>query len=145
MGRVKIEPAKKPLFVADVPVRITDLNYGGHVGNDALLGILHEARVQFLRHFGFSESDVAGAGIIMTDATIVYAAQIAYGERLAVEVGLTEVRGSGADLSYLVLSGGREVARAITGIAFYDYASRRIARAPSAFRALLEAPPAAGS
>ena len=49
MPRVKVAlPATFP-FRTEIPVRITDLNYGGHLGNDALLGLLHEARVHFLR------------------------------------------------------------------------------------------------
>ena len=130
MARVKVDVPEKPLFVAEIPVRITDINYGGHLGNDALLSILHEARVQFLSRFGWSEADIGGVGIMMTDAVLVYGSEVRYGESLSVEVGLTEVRASGADVSYRVLSQGREVARAKTGIVFYDYTRRRIARTP---------------
>ena len=45
MGRVKIKfPAENPLFITTIHVRIGDINYGGHVGNDAILSIIHEAR-----------------------------------------------------------------------------------------------------
>ena len=72
MARIHLNlPAHFP-FCAELRVRITDVNYGGHMGNDALLGLLHEARVQFLAHYGLSELDIGGLGIIMADSVIVY-------------------------------------------------------------------------
>ena len=50
MPKTKIILPERFTFTTEVPIRITDLNYGGHVGNDAVLSILHEIRVQFLRH-----------------------------------------------------------------------------------------------
>ena len=47
----------------ELPVRITDINYGQHLGNDRLFALLHEARIQFLSQWGFSEIDAGGAGV----------------------------------------------------------------------------------
>ncbi|RYF84358.1 MAG: thioesterase, partial [Chitinophagaceae bacterium] len=67
MARIKINLPHSFLFNTTVPVRITDLNYGGHVGNDALLGIIHEIRMQFLKSLGYSsELEVAGSALIMS-------------------------------------------------------------------------------
>ena len=60
------------LFSTEIPVRITDLNYGRHLGNDALLSIIHEARVRFLSHFNYTESDIEGVGSMMADVAIIY-------------------------------------------------------------------------
>ena len=136
MPRVKLELPENPVFAASIPVRITDVNYGGHVGNDALLSILHEARVQFLQHFGFSEQNVGGKGIIMSDAILVYKAEIFYGVTLTVEVGVADVHAHGADITYRVLEGEKEVARAKTGIVFFDYEKRKIAHLPDEFKTL---------
>jgi acyl-CoA thioester hydrolase len=136
MGRVKLDLPENPVFAAIVPVRITDLNYGGHVGNDALLSILHEARVQFLAKFGFTEHDIGGKGIIMSDAVLVYKAEIFYGTTLTIEVGVTDLHAHGADLTYRVLDGEKETARAKTGIVFFDYEKRKIAQMPEEFRVL---------
>jgi acyl-CoA thioesterase FadM len=76
-------------FSTELRVRITDVNYGGHMGNDSLLGLLHEARVQFLAHYGLSELDIGGLwGIIMADSVIVYKSEAFPGET-------TEHRGHG--------------------------------------------------
>ncbi len=37
-----------------VPLRITDINYGNHLGNNAIVDIVNEARVRFLKQHGFS-------------------------------------------------------------------------------------------
>jgi acyl-CoA thioesterase FadM len=55
MARIKIDlPAKFP-FSARIPVRITDINFAGHVGNDTILSIVHESRTQFFTHLGYTE------------------------------------------------------------------------------------------
>lgn len=46
MARVHVQIPAHTHFEATVPVRVTDLNYGNHLGNDALLSIMHEARMQ---------------------------------------------------------------------------------------------------
>ncbi len=134
MARVKIDLPERVVFSCRIPVRISDVNYGGHVGNDSVLSLLHEARVQFLGNFGFSEQNVGGKGIIMTDAVLVYKSEIFYGETLTIDVGLTDVQRHGLDLTYKVSSNGKEVARAKTGIVFFDYDKRTIASMPEEFR-----------
>jgi acyl-CoA thioesterase FadM len=134
MARMKIDLPSRVLFSCTLPVRITDVNYDGHVGNDSLLSLLHEARLQFLRSMGYSEKDVEGKGIIMTDAVLVYKAEVFYGETLAVEVGVADVQRHGLDIVYRVTSNGKETARAKTGIAFFDYEKRSITSMPEEFR-----------
>ena len=51
MARVKLEVPSTFSFQTTIPIRITDVNYGGHVGNDSILSILHEIRIQFLKKF----------------------------------------------------------------------------------------------
>lgn len=72
MSRLRLDLPERLLFTAEVSLRVSDNNYGGHLGNDAVLSLAHEARVRFLRSHGWSEKDVAGAGIIMTDAVVGY-------------------------------------------------------------------------
>jgi hypothetical protein len=39
MARVKIDLPDKFIFKTEIPIRINDINYGGHLGNDAVLSI----------------------------------------------------------------------------------------------------------
>lgn len=137
MARVEISLPDRFPFATELPIRVTDLNYGGHLGNDAVLSLVHEARVRFLAARGWTELDVAGAGIIMADAAVVYRAEGFYGMVLKAEVAVDDLRTRSCDLLYRLtdVATGREVARAKTGILFYDYAAKRIVQAPEPFRA----------
>ena len=67
MGRVKLDMPKEFLFSTEMPVRISDVNYGGHLGNDSVMSMAHETRVRFLAEHGYSELDVCGAGMIQSE------------------------------------------------------------------------------
>jgi 4-hydroxybenzoyl-CoA thioesterase len=135
VSRIRIELPHPLPWTTELPVRIGDINYGGHLGNDAVLALIHEARVRFLQALGFSERDVAGAGLIMVDAAIQYRSEAFYNDVLTIGVGIASVHTTGCDLVYRLDCSGREVARAKTGLAFFDYAARRPVRVPEPFAA----------
>ncbi len=136
MARVKLNLPDKFVFTTQIPVRITDINYGGHLGNDALLSIIHEARLQFLTYYGYSEIDIEGRSIIMADVAIVYKAEVFYGDTLQVDIAVTDLQNMGCDLIYRVTNAakGTEVARVKTGIVFFDYDARKPVAMPDGFR-----------
>ncbi len=138
MERVKLDLPDRFDFSTDIPIRIEDINYGGHLGNDAVLSLIHEARVQFLNKHRFTESNVDGSGLIMVDAAIVYKSQAFYGETLTVQIAAGAFSRAACDLFYYLsdVATGREVARAKTGIAFFDYENRRPVKVPEKFKAL---------
>lgn len=138
MARVRLDlPAQFP-FRTELQVRVVDINYGNHLGNHALLGMVHEARVRYLAAHGQSELDCCGAALIMADAVVVYRSEAFLGETLVFEVATTDLGRHGCDFVYRVSArdDGREVARAKTGIVFFDYAARRVCPLPDAFPAL---------
>lgn len=137
MARVRLELPERLDFSTELEVLVGHVNYGGHLGNDALLGLLHEARVRFLASLGHSEQSVEGCGLIMADAAVVYRAEAFHGDRLTVEVGVGDFTRSGCDLYYRVTrrGDGRPVADAKTGLVFFDYATRRPLPVPEGFRA----------
>jgi len=124
------------LFSTEIEVTIGHINYGGHVGNDSMLTILHEARIRFLESMGYSEKDVEGAGLILSDAAIEYKTECFRGDRLTIQVAVADPGKYGFDLCYLVTKTGTETvaARAKTGILFFDYTARRPISIPEAFR-----------
>lgn len=136
MARLRIDLPPVFQFRTELPVRIDDINYGGHLGNDAVLSLLHEARVQMLRVHGWSELDVDGVGMIMSDASIMYKSEAFQGDVLTIEVAVADIAGSGFELIYRVTdkSSGKEVARAKTGLVFFDYVMRKVVPVPDQFR-----------
>jgi acyl-CoA thioester hydrolase len=134
MARINIDIPQAFLFSAEIPVRVTDLNYGGHVGNDSILSILHEARVQFYRHLGFdSELRFEGPiGQIITDAAVVYKSESFLGDVLIVQIAIAEFNKYGFDMIYLITNKAtsKEVARGKTGIVCFDYDRKKVASIP---------------
>lgn len=141
MARVKIVLPATFLFATTLPVRITDLNYGAHLGNDALLQLLHEARVQFLSSLGVKELDVATQlGFIMADVAVEYKAEAFYGDVLRIEVGVNDLNKYGFDLVYRVENqAGKEIARAKTGMLAFDYTTRKLRALPAEVAAATQA------
>jgi len=138
MSRIQINFPNQNVFSTEIKIRITDLNYGGHLGNDSMLSILHETRVRFLKHFGYSEMNVAGVGIIMADAAIQFKTAAFYGERLKIEIAVGDFSRVSFDIYYRILSGTREVALAKTGIVFYNYETKKVAAVPQEFKIKFE-------
>lgn len=132
MSRIKIDFPETVVFSTQIAIRITDINYGGHLGNDALLSLMHEVRMRFLTHYGYSEKDMGGASVIMSDCAIVYKAEAYYGDVLRAEVSVSELNKYGFDVFYRFSDEktGREVAVAKTGIVCFDYSSRKVALLP---------------
>ena len=133
MPRVKVALPDTFSCVTEIPVRITDLNYGGHLGNDALLGILHEARVHFLRSLGM-ENDydpVSKLGLIMVDVAIEYKGEAFHGDVLGIAMAAADPNKYGFDVVYHVHNqAGKEIARAKTGMLCFDYNIRKLRLLP---------------
>lgn len=139
MARVKVSLPATFSFSATIAVRITDINYGGHMGNDALLSILHEARVQFLQHHGFTELDVAGKSLIMADVAIEYKGEGFRGDVLTVELAAHDFTRYGFDMVYRVTNQQqRLIALAKTGMLCFDYDSRKVVSLPPEVAARLQ-------
>lgn len=132
MERIKLNLTPNFSFSTTIIIRITDLNYGGHVGNDTFLSIIHEARQQFLKHYGYTELKFAGTSLIMADAAIEFKKELFYADTIKVSVCATGFDKIGFDLHYLLevekdntttLAG-----KAKTGMMCYDYsANKRVA------------------
>lgn len=135
MARMKLEMPAKFEFTTDIPVCIGNINYGGHLGNDSLLSLIHEARVRFLKDHGFTESDIGGAGIIMVDTAILYKSESFHGDVLTLEVTVDNIGRAGCDFFFRVTNKAtrKEVACAKTGVVFFDYNSRKVVNTPAVF------------
>ncbi|MBE0650025.1 MAG: thioesterase family protein [Bacteroidales bacterium] len=140
MGKIKLELPEKFEFHTEIPVRITDLNYGGHLGNDSVLTLIHEARVRFLKSHGYTEMDVCGASLIQADTVIVYKQEAYYGTLIDFAITVSDFSPAACDFFYLLTdkASGDEIARAKTRIVFFNYQTRKKLPVPEEFRAKFE-------
>ncbi|MFC6669652.1 acyl-CoA thioesterase [Marinobacterium aestuariivivens] len=136
MPRLKIEMPEHFTFTTELPIRIGDINYGGHLSNDAILSLIHEARVRFLNQYNYGELDVEGVGMVMADSAIVYKAEGFHGDVLQIDVGVGDFNKYGFDFYYLLSNRKTavEIAHAKTGMVFFDYRQRKVVSMPTGFR-----------
>lgn len=118
-------------------VRIGDINYGGHMGNDKFLLLFHDARIQFLESLGCSEADIGdGIGLIMSEAHVNFKAEVFLGDELRVSVQITDLQKTRFKIEYLVerISDRKLVATGATLMVAFDYSKRKVCKIPAAFR-----------
>ena len=132
MARIKINLPESFFFTATIPIRITDLNYGGHVGNDTVLSLLHEARVQFLNHFNYTELKFEGVALIMSDVAIEFKMELFYGDVIKAYITTGDFGRVGFDMFYKLVNEKDEriVATAKTGMVCYDYEKKKVVAMP---------------
>lgn len=137
MPRLQLDFPDETKFTCELTVRAADLNYGNHVGNDSILTLMQEARIQFYQSLGYrNELSFEGTiGHIVADATVVYKSEAFLGDVLVIEVALTDFNKYGFDMFYRLRNKetGKDVAIGKTGIVFFDYEKRKVASIPAGF------------
>ena len=117
--RIRLDLPQRVLFKLPITVRVTDMNYGGHLGNDRLLAYAQECRDAWFKGMGFTELDVEGCNTIMADAAIQFLEEGYAGDELEVAMFLGEQHKYGFDLYYsILLSDQKELSRMKTAILF---------------------------
>lgn len=137
MARIKLSfPDDVFCFETRMPVRITDINGANHLGNDALISMLSEARAQFLISYGIQEASKDGTGIIVTDLATMYQSESFFPEMLRFEVGVMDFNKYGGDFVFRVTKAesGQPVALAKYGFVFFNYHRKEVVPIPESFR-----------
>jgi acyl-CoA thioester hydrolase len=141
MARLHLTIPDSVIFSTELYVRASDLNYGGHLGHDAVLTLMQEARVQFYRQLGF-ENEVkfeGNIGQVIADASVVYKSESFLGDLLRIEVAVADFSKYGFDMYYRIThkGTGKEVALGKTGIVCFDYERKKVASIPPVLLARL--------
>ena len=130
--------AEGPFFSMDLPVTMAQINYGGHLGHDSVLTLMHEARVLFLKTKGLTEMNIdsdpgaAPTGLILSELQVQYLTESFHGDILRAEVLPFIPEGPRWFMAQRLvrISDQREIARALIGMTFYCYQSKKVQRAP---------------
>ncbi len=137
MARVTLILPPEFIFNTLITVRVSDINYGGHLGNDAVLTLLHEARLQFFKSLGYVSEVILEneTGLVVADSVVVYKAEAFHGDLLEIHLAAYDFNAYGMDLFYYVCNkdNGQEIARAKTGIVCVNYKKKKVAKAPETF------------
>ena len=134
MARIKIDIPENIIATINLKVRVSDINYGNHVGNDAFVSLIHEARIQWLQQNDFTELDVEGTGLIMSDLAFEYKTESFYGDEIAVSISAGEISRVSFELYYQLTTIRNDksilLAKAKTGMVCINYQTKKVAAVP---------------
>jgi 4-hydroxybenzoyl-CoA thioesterase len=135
MARVIIDMPERFTFATELVIYINHINYGKHLDNAALLSLVSEARTRYFKDLGYTELNVEGVGIVVSDVAVQYRSEAFHGETMLIELAAGDFNKYGCDLAWRVSdkASGREVARGKHGIVFFDYEARKPVRVPAGF------------
>lgn len=135
MARIEIEMIDHFVFVTELTVRMADINSANHLGHDAVVSLMNEARVQFLASLGFPIPGGEETGLIIADLAVSYKSQSFYKDRLKFEIGAGDFNKYGCNIFYRVtnIKTGDVVVLAKTGVVFFDYLKNKVTHIPEAF------------
>jgi 4-hydroxybenzoyl-CoA thioesterase len=128
VSRVSIALPETFQFTTELPVLISQVNSGNHLGNDALISLMNEARVRFTRRQGFLENDVArGLTMVNADLAVLYQSEAHYGEVLVVSIAAVNFHRCGYDFVYRLTDkdSGRAIAQGKTAHILIDAEARK--------------------
>ena len=117
-------------------VRIGDINYGGHMGNDKALQVFHDARINFLKELGHTELNLGNSiAVIIVEANIKYKREVFLHDKLETEVWVSNINGLKWTISYTTKreKDNIEVFTGSTLMLCYDYNRKKVAKIPEDF------------
>ena len=131
--RIRLQIPETVLYEHPISVRATDMNYGGHLGNDRLLVYAQEARAAWLANLQCHELSIFGTQIILADAAIQFQNEAFLGDQLSVSLHLGKPNRYGFDLYYRVLKGDVSIAEMKTAVLFRDNETHELCSPPAEF------------
>ncbi|MBC8332768.1 MAG: thioesterase family protein [Anaerolineae bacterium] len=141
MPRVKLSEQPQYEFCHPMTVRATDINYGAHLANEAVLEFAHEARAQFFAVLGFKATDTNQhhLGMIIGDVIVNYKAEAFLHDRLEIDCQIDELKKKSFRFLQRIRRGDQIIALIETGMVSFDYQTRSIAPLPEKFLSALNA------
>ena len=135
MERIRLEfPTERVMHRHPLSVRITDMNYGRHLGHDTLVSLLHEARIQAFGSLGLTEWDMGGYPSVVADLAVQYQSEARWPDALVVETAIPPPQGKALVVYHRVChaEGGKPVATARLNVMLVDPAAGRPVAIPEA-------------
>ena len=135
MPKVKLKQQLSYQFQYKRILQVGDINYGGHLSNDAVVTIAHEARLDFLRELGLSELDLGDGktGIIMSDLAVNYLGEGFLFDELTILTQVDEIKSASFRVFHKMMREDKIIALVETGIITFDYAEHSIVEIPQSF------------
>ena len=141
MARIKLTVPETKIASVNIPVRITDINYGNHLGNDAMVSIIHEARMKWLQQHGYTELNIEGVGLIMATLAVEFKNEGFYGDSISATLYVGDISSVGFELYYTMATVRDNntiiLAVAKTEMVCYDYVVKKVVGVPEMLKDIL--------
>ena len=135
MPKIKLKEHEKYNYEYWTTIKVRDINYGRHLGNDALVGLLHEARLDLFHSFGCNELDLGDGktGIILGDLAVQFKSQGYMFDKITIGIRIAEIKNASFRIFYRIKKEENILALAETGIITFDYEENMISEIPGIF------------
>lgn len=135
MARVILTECDRYEFAHSLTIRATDINYAGHLGNEALLGLIHEARSHLMKTLGFQTvlSGPERIGLIIADLAVNFRAEAYAHQQLVIDSQIGEIGEKSFRLFHRVRREEQIIALVETGLVAYDYQAGQVVALPVEF------------
>jgi acyl-CoA thioester hydrolase len=141
MPRIRLNEQLSYEFHYATRLEPRDINYGGHLGNDALVSLAGSARADLLYSLGLRETDLGDGhtGIIMADLVVNFRAEAFMFDEIVIDTHIGEFSSNRFRIFHRVTKGDLVVALVETGLKTFNYTAREVAPVPDAFLQALAA------
>ena len=141
MARIRLTPRQSYSFSFTLPVRITDLNMGGHVSNSRIAEMFHEGRYRALTEMGLSEGNLGdgATGLVLADMVMNFKAEAFGNDILTVETDFDEFSTYECRSFYRLKRGEDTIALGESGLVGFNFFERKKSPIPDEFKHLVGA------
>jgi len=142
MSSIKSQFPASFKFQCKIPIRINDINYGGHVGNERYLLLAQETRLRFLETIGCSEMKFGEYGLVLAEATLEYFHELFYRDLITIHLSIGNIGRASFECFYSieVERENKKITAAIieTNMVCFDYQERKVKSIHPDLRVVLE-------
>lgn len=135
MAKLRLKEAGSYEYEYKTEVKVRDVNYGGHLSNDAVVGLMHEARLSMFGSQGCSELDLGDGktGTILVELGVNYKAQGYMNDKISIFCHIDDVMSTSFKIYYKITKGDVLMCLAETKIAAFNYDANELAPIPEVF------------
>ncbi len=141
MSRIKITFPDNFIFQYKSVIGVNMINYGGHLGNEAVLTIFQDARIAFLHENGLSEINIGNElGIIQSDAAIQYLSEGHLHDKIITTIAFEITSKVSFDIYYKIelKNALKPISVGKTGMIIFNYKTKKMSQTPSSFLNLIK-------
>lgn len=137
MPRVILKEQPDYEFKFITKIQTEDLNYAGHLANEALLKMIQEARIDLIKKLGFKELDLGDGktGVIIADLVVNYKSEGFEGDELRIESHIGQITERSIRIFHRIFKNKNDILLTLaeTGLVAFNYKIREITKFPEPF------------